>query len=265
MMKPNHNRNPRPPWPRHEESQCLRFSPLAWMKLQLLLHAGDTEVGGFGISAHEDLLYVTDFVTVRQYTTSVTVRFDDAAVADHFDQCVDAGLSPSRFARIWIHTHPGDSPEPSFTDEETFSRVFGSCDWAVMFICSRTERTYARLRFFAGPGGEMLLPVEVDWASWPALVAAHGDQMPILLGDWAAEFAANVVPEVQQAFDLAPQPMPGGGAGDHLYHWYEGSHEEPFPGQDREQLMEREIITLYEQQWELEDHKPQRSGWEVPA
>ncbi len=263
-MKQKHNRQPRPPWPRHEEGRCLRFSPLAWMKLQLLLHAGDTEVGGFGISAEKDLLYVTDFMTIRQYTTSVTVRFDDAAVADHFDQCVDAGLSPSRFARIWIHTHPGDSPNPSFTDEETFTRVFGSCDWAVMFICSHTARTYARLRFFAGPGGEMLLPVEVDWTSWPALATAHGQQMPILLSDWAAEYTANVVPEFQQ-LGLRQQPMLGGEAADDLYHWYEGFHEEPLSGQDREQQMERELITLYEQQWELEAHEPQRSGWEVRA
>ena len=30
------------------------------------LHAGDTEVGGFGVSAENNLLYVQDFVTVKQ-------------------------------------------------------------------------------------------------------------------------------------------------------------------------------------------------------
>ena len=45
------------------------FSPLAWMKLQLFLHAGETEVGGFGVSAEDNVLYVHDFVTLRQYTT----------------------------------------------------------------------------------------------------------------------------------------------------------------------------------------------------
>jgi proteasome lid subunit RPN8/RPN11 len=51
---------------------------------------GPTEVGGFGISA-DDLFFVTDLQMVRQRTTSVTVAFDDEAVADFFDRQVDAG------------------------------------------------------------------------------------------------------------------------------------------------------------------------------
>ena len=49
------------------------------------------------------------------------------------------------------------------TDEETFERVFGRCDWAVMFILARTGKTYARLRFNVGPGGNVLIPVQVDY------------------------------------------------------------------------------------------------------
>src|SRR5437762_2980274 len=152
--------------PRHEPP-VLRFSPLAFLKLQFFLHAGETEIGGFGICREGELLYVEDFRTVKQITTSVTVEFDDQAVADHFDDCVDEGLSPQQFARVWIHTHPGESPEPSSVDERTFDRVFGSCDWACMFIMGRTGKTYARIRFSAGPAGSMLLPVLVDWAEWP--------------------------------------------------------------------------------------------------
>lgn len=33
---------------------------------------------------------------------------------------------------------------------ETFARVFGSCDWAVMFILGRTAKTFARLKFHVG-------------------------------------------------------------------------------------------------------------------
>src|SRR5207248_3081559 len=88
---------------------------------------------------------------------------------------------------------PGSSPEPSGTDERTFTRVFGGCDWAVMFICSRTNRTYARLSFFAGPGGSLLIPVAVDWASWPAVVVGEVDgHLTGRLCDWLAEYAANV-------------------------------------------------------------------------
>jgi hypothetical protein len=72
----------------------------------------------------------------------------------------------------------------SGTDEATFHRVFGGCDWAVMAILGRTGNTYARLRFNAGPGGSLILPVGVDWAAWPHV-------SPHLAGgvtEWAWEY-----------------------------------------------------------------------------
>jgi hypothetical protein len=124
---------------------------------------GTTEVGAFGISAESDLLLVEDVQLVRQVCTAVTVAFDDFAVADFFDDQVDGRLSPERFGRIWIHTHPGKSPEPSFTDEETFERSFSAPAWALMFILARGGESYARIRFQAGPGGQVILPVQVDY------------------------------------------------------------------------------------------------------
>jgi hypothetical protein len=178
-----------------DHAPSLVFSPLAWLKLQHFLHAGDTEVGGFGISAKHDLLYIEDFVTVNQAVTAVSVRFDDQAVADYTDACVDAGMEPQRFLRIWCHTHPGASPLPSCTDEETFSRVFGSCDWAVMFIIGRTGQTYARLAFSAGPAASLLLPVSVDWAAWPSVMHEQIEKLTGLFSAWVAEYTANIHPQ----------------------------------------------------------------------
>jgi len=144
------------------------------------------EIGGFGIMPDPTELLVTEFVTVKQRCTAVSVQFDDAAVADYFDRTVDRGLKPDQFARCWLHTHPGDSAEPSGLDEETFDRVFGRCDWAIMFIVARGGATYARLRFNAGPGGEILLPVTVRWDL--PLGEVSEDQ-------WRAEHRANVVEE----------------------------------------------------------------------
>ena len=149
-------REPAPP-------PVLRFSPTAWAKLLYFRDRSDTEVGGFGVTAPKDSLLVQEFVTVKQQVTSVSVSFDDGAVADLFDSQVDAGRKPDEFARIWLHTHPGDSPQPSVVDEETFERVFGRCEWAAMFVLGRTGKTYARLRFNVGPGGEAEIPVEVDY------------------------------------------------------------------------------------------------------
>jgi hypothetical protein len=226
------------PWPRDDDHPRLTFSPLAWLKLMLFLHGGDGEVGGFGVSAEDDLLYVADFVTVRQRCTAVTVEFEDEAVADHFDRCVDGGLAPNRFARIWCHTHPGDSAAPSLTDEGTFRRVFGGCDWALMFIAARGGATYARLQFFAGPGGSVLLAVAVDWAAWPTLAIEHAEQMTGQLCDWIAEYAQNVRQDTRQHHPLlrlaseddegrSPfQPVPGWEDDlDRLCDWQNGERE----------------------------------------
>jgi hypothetical protein len=165
---------------------------LAWLKLQYLCHAGQTEVGAFGISAPDDLLYIQRIETVLQGTTTVTVEFSDSAVADHFDRCADQGIAPGRCGRIWIHTHPGSSAEPSLVDEETFGRVFGPCDWAVMFILSRTAQTYARLRMSAGPGATILLPVAVDWPAWSRLTEQCPLDLPDHLRLWRHEYETNV-------------------------------------------------------------------------
>jgi proteasome lid subunit RPN8/RPN11 len=170
------------------------LSPLAWLKLQFLLHAGDTEIGGFGVSHEQNLLYVDDVAIVSQQTTSVSVEFDDTAVADLFDQMADRDIPPQRFMRIWMHTHPGDSAQPSGLDEQTFTRVFGSCDWALMFIIARTGEIYARLRVNGGPGAELLIPVRIDWPAWPRLAYELADRFPDLIRGWADEYLERVHP-----------------------------------------------------------------------
>ena len=134
----------------------LRFTPYAWSKLLFLRDLGQTEVGGFGISSEHDLFLIEDVRLIRQNCTALSVAFEDEAVADFFDEQIDAGRQPERFGRVWVHTHPGNSAEPSSTDEETFARVFDSAAWSVMFILAKGGETYARLKFGCGPGAELL-------------------------------------------------------------------------------------------------------------
>jgi len=162
---------------------ALRFSPTAWAKLLYFRDKTDNEVGGFGITQLDDLLFVIDFVTIKQEVTGVSVKFDDEAVADYFDAQVDLGRKPEQFARIWLHSHPGDSPEPSFIDEETFERVFGNCQWAVLFVVAQDNKTYAKLSFNVGPGGQVLVPTEIDYSH---------DFGPTDHELWDAEYAANI-------------------------------------------------------------------------
>ena len=185
MKKKPSNQNHRLPEFRKPAQPVLRFSPSAWAKLVFFRDHGDTEISGFGISDPEDLLCVIDFQTVQQETTVASIALDDQSVADFFDAQVDAGRKPEQFFRIWLHSHPGNSPTPSSTDETTFARVFGRSDWAVMCVVARQGKTYARLRFNIGPGGEVLIPVCVDYS------LPFG---PSKQEEWVAEYTANIRP-----------------------------------------------------------------------
>lgn len=145
-----------------EQNPTLKFTPTAWAKFIFMRDVTDNEVGAFGITDPDDLLLVKDIVVVKQSVTSVSILFDDEAVANFFEDQVERGKTPEQFARVWLHSHPGDSPKPSITDEETFQRVFGNCNWAVMCIVAKNSDIFARLRFNIGPKGQMHIPVLID-------------------------------------------------------------------------------------------------------
>ena len=180
--KPSNQNNTLPKYQKPRQP-TLRFSPSAWAKLVFFRDYGDTEISGFGISDPDDLLCVIDFQTIQQEATVASISLDDQAIADFFDAQVDAGRKPEQFFRVWLHSHPGSSPTPSSVDEETFARVFGRSDWAVMFVVAQTGKTYARLRFNVGPGGEVLIPVCVDY-SLPFGPSEHAA--------WVAEYKSNI-------------------------------------------------------------------------
>lgn len=165
------------------EAPKLRFTANAWAKLLYLRDYGDTEVGGFGICPNHPLL-VEDIKLVKQNCTFASVSFEDESVADFFEDQVAEGLTPEQFARVWIHTHPGASAEPSHTDEETFERVFGKVNWAVMAILACGGESYARLRLHGGLEQGMLLETEVDFTR-----NFNGTQFD----EWEDEYFDNVV------------------------------------------------------------------------
>ena len=146
------------------ERPTIRFTPFAWSKLLFLRDCGGTEVGGFAISASNDLLLVEDVRLVKQQCTAASVQFSDAAAGDVFDNSTGNQSDDNNAGRIWIHTHPGDCARPSEADEDTFARCCSSVPWAVMFIIAANGDTYARLQFNIGPRCSRRLFVEVDYS-----------------------------------------------------------------------------------------------------
>lgn len=106
-------------------------------------------------------------------------------MADFFEDQIDLGRQPAEFGRIWIHTHPGSCPQPSPTDHDTFDRVFGHCDWAVMVILARSGDTHAELHWKAG-SASLPLNVEVDFTQ-PFAGSNHAA--------WQDEYRTNVYAE----------------------------------------------------------------------
>ena len=189
-----------------QDRPALRFAPDAWAKLLWLRDRGSTEVGGFGITDREDPLRVIEFATVRQHCTAASVGFEDEAVADFFEDQWDAGRRPEQCGRVWLHSHPGESANPSALDEATFARVFGGCDWAVMFIIAKGGATYARLRCNVGPGMAKRLPVRVDYS--PPFGASDVEA-------WESEYQTHIQTMPEEMFDpfdldaAETDPLPG--------------------------------------------------------
>lgn len=140
----------------------LYFTPYAWAKVIYLANKGPTEVGAYGISTRDDPLVITDVRMVKQVCSSAFVKFDRDSIGEFADQMIDEGRIPAEFGRIWIHTHPGQSPHPSGTDEQTFSETFGKCSWSVMGILCRDGTYYARLQF-KSPRASVEMKVEIDY------------------------------------------------------------------------------------------------------
>lgn len=141
----------------------LRFTPYAWAKMLWMRDRGDTEVAGYGVTGTDDPLLVTDFRLIKSDCTSVSFDMDPDDGAEFMETMLDAGLMPWQYSNVLIHTHPGNSPTPSNTDEKNFVKAFSHPNWAVMFIIAEGGAAYCRLKVNVGPGVVKEIKVAVDW------------------------------------------------------------------------------------------------------
>lgn len=142
----------------------LRISPYAYQKIMYFMYRGDTEVTGFGISDPDDDLLIIDFKLVEQECTTCTIDMKADGLTEYVNQRMDEGIYPGKSFRIWIHTHPGNCPNPSSVDEEQFDEFMSDQPWVIMLIFAKDRSTYCRLGVSGGPGATQELDVEVDWS-----------------------------------------------------------------------------------------------------
>ena len=146
---------------------------------------------------------------------------------------------------MWIHTHPGDCPEPSPTDEETFDRCFGSADWAVMFIIAEGGETYVRQQFNVGPVGEQQMRTEVvfDRAFPPSDIDAWGEEYAECV-DAVEPFGVHSTNRVARYFDDVATPSLAADP-EVIDEWYlRAEAEELFPECDEEEAWNQYLAAV---------------------
>jgi hypothetical protein len=148
----------------YEANAGFRFTPYAWQKLLYMLYKGDTEIGGFGILDEEDPSLINDFQLVKQKCSMCTVDMDSDGLADYLNEMVDNNIPPAQCFRVWIHTHPGDSPSPSRQDWTTFQELMDGHVWFAMLIIAQNQSTFGHIGFSAGPGGSCDVNLSIDWS-----------------------------------------------------------------------------------------------------
>lgn len=163
----------------------LRFTAYSWAKYHYLRDLTSNEVTCFGITDENDPLLVRDLWVPKQEVSVATTELDDEAFAIAIEE-MGKMAPPATFSRIWLHTHPGASASPSFTDRTTQSTTFSTCEWHVMGILAQGGQVHCEMSWW-GPDGKSLMsaqiPMEVAWHE--PFDAADPDH-------WSAEYAENV-------------------------------------------------------------------------
>ena len=206
---------------------CLTLSVAAFVKWQYLCRRGTIEVTAYGIPKADDPLYVDDLYVPPQQGTVCTTETDEGALSDFALDMLERfpDGAADGVGRLWFHTHPAMSANPSGTDETTFAKDFGS-SWAVMAILSRTDDRYARLRVQSPTLVEKVVPIVVDWEGFPP----EALDLAARIQTWGAEYEKNVrtrkaEPVVVATGGKGKAPVhlranaEGGGG-----HWYNGVH-----------------------------------------
>lgn len=125
----------------------IKFTPTAYAQILRVCQEAETEIGFWGITDPDNPLLIVGLHMPKQACTVASCSFDETGIGESVEELSKLGLHVSQYGRVWIHTHPGNSPNPSGKDEQTFSEDFKGKPFAVMMILAKGGQWYARAKW----------------------------------------------------------------------------------------------------------------------
>jgi proteasome lid subunit RPN8/RPN11 len=123
------------------------------------------EVSLYGITESNSLV-IKDFWIPYQFGTAVTTEFDEEKKVEEVDKLIQKGLDPNNFLKIWVHTHPKMSPNPSGTDIQTFKTKFNNLNWSIRLILGQNKQMTVKYQQNSPIPLELDLKTEIDFSNF---------------------------------------------------------------------------------------------------
>jgi hypothetical protein len=141
----------------------LYITQFAWMKIGCALRHVDTEIAWWGITHPDNPMYVQDIIIPHQCASSADVEFDQEQMAQHLFELMDLDIPPRLGAHIHGHSHPGNSAEPSGTDDDMFYKEMAhdKYEWIVSLIVAQDLSHTCRGRIPLSTGHQLTGDVPV--------------------------------------------------------------------------------------------------------
>lgn len=182
----------------------LVLSVYAYLKWQYMCYSTPLEVSAYGFSrgtkSFADLLYIEDLIILRQECSTCFTNIDSDAILEYYDKLADKDIPLQQGTRVWFHTHPQMSAQPSSTDTDTFAETFDNPDWSIMAILSQTNDMTARLKLtteFAAL--EEDIDIKIDWSSYKR-------DLP-KVAQFAAEWEEDIKTKVRKMIQQQPNQL----------------------------------------------------------
>jgi proteasome lid subunit RPN8/RPN11 len=111
-----------------------------WARIMYFAKEADGEISGMGITPKENRWHIEEFVLPKQECTAAHTEFDGTELAKLMDEYIVKGYEPWQTQRVWIHTHPGFSAEPSGPDWANFDANYvrdRDDSWGTMIVVNQ--------------------------------------------------------------------------------------------------------------------------------